>query len=158
MWDPGIEHVEVGPVLPKEALFEQREIRLGPGANRATIESILQQLPDGLGIGYFDAGFPSPSDPGCFFAIWREQGELLIAWGSHGWSTYAHRVELDDAVTHAWACMQGPTDRDEPRLRLMGPAFEWVGPDRGCIWPFARRPRTPLPKPSETFEKRLAEL
>lgn len=136
-------------------------IELADAATADTVGDLLVALPAGWGIGYFDEGFPSPSDPGAYFTVWRDADGLLIAWGNHGWSTTAKLIATVDAVSHLWACRAMAPSSVHPPLQLVGPDYAWHRERTGKegIWPFRKDAALgPEPTPGEHFERRLAEL
>lgn len=155
-----VEHVSLGSEGDHPEGFGERALLLAPAATEDTIAQLLAALPPGRGLGYFDIRFPSPSDPGAFFYVWRTERDLRIAWGNHGWSTYAKRVDPADAAAHLWACMRQLPSPGTPRLSLTPPEFSWKHPPATLRSRLRRASDGPEPEatPGEDFEARLREI
>lgn len=156
--DIAVEHVTIGPPTDGLPGFCEREVTLAPQARRPTIAALLAALPVGRGLGYFDIRMPSPSDPGAYVFVWRADDGHRLAYGNHGWSTYAQRIDADDATTHLWTCLRQLPGRDAPPLALTHADFSWkLRPAPWYLRLLGAKPRVdPAPRPA--FQERLASI
>jgi len=79
--------------------------RIARSADRAAAARILDWLPSGHTIGFFDATDPETGvEPGTYFAM-RRQGALWeITGGNHGWSYGVVEITQEEAVSFFHYC------------------------------------------------------
>jgi len=93
-------------------------LSLKPAVSRTTVEALLMDLPALQSLSFFDADFPSPSDPGAYFRVEREheiQADThCVRAGNHGWSTDWRRIEIESLVIYLWGCRHANMQRHQP--------------------------------------------
>jgi hypothetical protein len=76
-----------------------RRIKLPDPLPDSTLEGLLQVLREcGVDFGFFDEGYPSPSDPGADFSYSPSEtaGKWRMTLGNHGWTGGIY--EIDDST------------------------------------------------------------
>ena len=98
------------PVSPELKIIAQKpdETRFLflPILEFATVEILVSNLPDGHQLEFFDADYPSPSDPGAYFSLARWQGEHALFCGNHGWSSSWQRFPTAMVTRFLWCCRE----------------------------------------------------
>ena len=89
---------------PNDSRTGAVRFRFKDKASRHSVDRLVDDLPEGHTISFFDPGMPQWSDPGAYFTVLRSEAALFIQAGNHGWMT-KFRVEIADNIKGLiWAC------------------------------------------------------
>jgi hypothetical protein len=94
-------------------------VRVKRGKQAADIVRLLEALPVGAWLQFFDAECPAVSDVGAFVQLTRHANDWSVAWSNYGWSSEHFSVPLHDAAAYMsrcyevdWDCMMKKKDAD----------------------------------------------
>ena len=122
--------VETASDKGAEVLFDER-------ATLQTVEHLLGNLKDGSTFWFYDSQWEALSDPGVFVTIAHHDGECVVKFSNHGWSSDWVSVPRDQVIKYVWACRN---DNRKGRRRFYA--------TRGMRFQFDARPLVKLDKDS----------
>ena len=77
---------------------------LGSDADDATLARLVESLPEGTSLSFYDRNYPSPSDPGAYANVTRDGDRYCIQHGNHGWTTAKEPIAAGDLVDYFRRC------------------------------------------------------
>ncbi len=69
-------------------------------ANEQTITHLVRELASETEFIFYDGDYPSPSDPGAFVAITRDNDRYFMQRSNHGWSKRAGSISFESLVDY----------------------------------------------------------
>lgn len=71
---------------------------VGDDVSPKSFRALLSWLPTDCSLHFWDAEYPSPTDPGAYFVVQRGGGGLIWKMGNHGWSGDWRAISADEVV------------------------------------------------------------
>src|ERR1035437_9012508 len=69
----------------------------------AFVTLLESMMKDGIRFSFYDATYPSPSDPGAYFSYSPTNGVWRMTLGNHGWSGGIYEVEAMVISSQLWS-------------------------------------------------------
>ncbi len=79
-------------------------LTIDPTLTPDDITTLLEKLPVGASVQFFDIQHPTISDPGAFATITRRPGEWTVWWSNHGWSSREVPLSFERATRYMSDC------------------------------------------------------
>ena len=73
-------------------------------ANEQTIVRLVSELPPDSHLMFYDGDYPSPSDPGAFVTIKRDNDQYTMRRSNHGWSKNWASISFENLVAYLSKC------------------------------------------------------
>jgi hypothetical protein len=71
---------------------------VGDDATSMSFRTLVSWLPEDCSLHFWDAEYPSPSDPGAYFVVQKSAGKIFWTMGNHGWSGDWRATSADEVV------------------------------------------------------------
>lgn len=108
VYPPPSGEIEILPSFPYRT--GETRFRFLPDIQRETVEQIVLGLPRGQQLSFYNALYPSPSDPGAYFSLARGVGGFILFCGNHGWSSDWRGFETGVVIRYLWGCRSFNSD------------------------------------------------
>jgi hypothetical protein len=84
-------------------------------ANEQTIMRLVSELPPDIVFMFYDADYPSPSDPGAFVSVRRDNDQYRIERSNHGWQKKSEPISAEKLVGYLSKCTKHNMGPDSMR-------------------------------------------
>ena len=101
------------------------EFMFNNDANEKTITRLVSEIPPETAFMFYDEEYPSPSDPGAFVTIKKDNDQYTMRRSNHGWSKNWASISLEDLVGYLSKCTKynmGSDSMHKMRLYPVPPA------------------------------------
>lgn len=85
-------------------------------ANEQTIIRLVSELPLDTMLMFYDQDYPSPSDPGAFVTVRRDNDKYRMERSNHGWQKKAELISSEKLVVYLSKCTKYNMGPDSMRM------------------------------------------
>ncbi|MCP4139692.1 MAG: hypothetical protein GY755_05280 [Chloroflexi bacterium] len=82
------------------------DIVFSDDTNHKTFMRLLAELPPETMFMFYDAEYPSPSDPGAFIKVKRNGNEYLMERTNHGWANGWESISFENLTAYLSKCQK----------------------------------------------------